>query len=206
MRRLVQISVCAVVGGLIAPTNLHAQQSLSVYSGVFTPRAADARPEDDVLLAHLTDGRYSLAFSIDDFRNATMGAEWLGGLGDHFGVSFGAGFYRRRVETAYATLVNVNGSEIEQVLRLQIIPVTATVQFLPLGQSASVRPYIGAGVGIFSWRFIQDASCARISPPPLTCRRGFVDRGTNLIVLNRFEDSGTAVGPVLQAGIRFPIG
>ena len=205
-RRVLRFSICSVLVGMIAPTSLYAQQSLSVYVGEFTPHAEDGRRADDVLFAHLNDGRYSLGFGIDDFRNATIGAEWLGGVGNHVAVSVGAGFYRRRVETAYASFVNTNGRDIEQVLRLQIIPVTATIQLLPLGQSASVRPYIGAGVGVFVWRFIQDASCARISPPPLTCTRGFVRRRDNAIFLDRFEDSGTAAGPVVQVGVRFGVG
>ena len=38
-----------------------------------------------------------------------------------------------------------------------------------------------------------------------TCTRGFVDRRTNFIVPKRFEESGVAIGPAIQAGIRFPI-
>ena len=52
--------------------------------------------------------------------------------------------------TVYTDFVNANGTEIEQDLKLRIVPFTATVRFLPLGHHDGVEPYIGAGVGVFN--------------------------------------------------------
>ena len=54
--------------------------------------------------------------------------------------------------SVYAASVNANGSEIEQELKLRIVPLTATVRFLPIGHG-SVEPYVGAGIGAFNWRY-----------------------------------------------------
>ncbi len=43
-----------------------------------------------------------------------------------------------------ADFVNANGSEIEQDLKLRVVPFTATVRFLPLGHDNGIEPYIGA--------------------------------------------------------------
>ena len=51
--------------------------------------------------------------------------------------------------------MNANGTEIEQDLKLRVVPFTATVRFLPLGHRDAVTPYIGAGVGIFACRYSE---------------------------------------------------
>jgi outer membrane protein W len=92
----------------------------------------------------------------------------------------------------FAAPVNANGAEIRQDLKLRIIPVTATVRFLPLGRYASVEPYIGAGIGIFPWRYSEAGE--------------FVDTSTYDIYRASYSDTGTAAGPVIVGGVTFPMG
>ena len=55
MRRLLlSLSAVALVSGFIAAPIASAQQSVSFYIGGFTPRALDARPDDDVLVQNGT--------------------------------------------------------------------------------------------------------------------------------------------------------
>ena len=51
---------------------------------------------------------------------------------------------------AIRDLVNENGGDIGQDLKLRIVPFTATYRLLPFGREPAVQPYIGAGVGIFA--------------------------------------------------------
>ena len=51
---------------------------------------------DDVLYQNLD----FLAFDIDDFNGATVGGEFLVGLGDFVEAGVGAGFYQRTVSRA----------------------------------------------------------------------------------------------------------
>jgi len=90
----------------------------------------------------------------------------------------------------YRGFQNANGSEIEQRLKLRIVPVTATVRFLPIGRG-SVEPYIGAGIGAFNWRYSETGE--------------FVDTSDSSIFRAIYKANGTAVGPVILAGIRAPI-
>lgn len=193
MRRLPFALAAAVLAGIVlAPATSYAQQSLSFYVGGFVPRGEDSRvrtngTSDDVLVNNLD----FLAFNIKDFNGATAGAEYLVGVGDWLEAGLGVGIYSRTVPSIYADLVNANGSEIEQDLKLRIVPFTATVRFLPLGRRAGVEPYVGAGVGIMNWRYSESGE--------------FVDSDSSIFRAS-YVGSGTATGPVILGGVRVPIG
>ena len=103
----------------------------------------------------------------------------------------GVGFYQRTVPSVYRDVVNVNETEIEQDLKLRVIPMTATIRFLPVGRG-SVQPYVGAGIGAFNWRYSETGE--------------FVDFSDYSIFRARYVANGTAVGPVVLGGIRAPVG
>ncbi len=188
MRRLITAGLgTLVVLGFIRTPVASAQQQLVLSAGAFSPRSEDARTKNDVLVNNLD----FLAFKIQDFSGPLFGAEYLAGLGDHVDAGLGVGFYQRTVPTVYTAFVNTNGTEIEQDLKLRVVPVTATVRWLPLGHHNGVEPYIGAGVGVFNYRYSESGQFLA------TDRSIF--RGT-------FVGSGTAVGPVILGGIRVPVG
>jgi outer membrane protein W len=188
MRRLTTAAfVTLVILGFVGTPVASAQQQLSFSVGGFSPRAEDARPSTDVLVKNLD----FLAFRIGDFSGPLFGAEYLAGLGDNFDAGVGIGFYQRTVPTVYNDFTNSNGSEIEQDLKLRVIPFTATVRWLPMGHHNGVEPYIGAGVGVFNYRYSESGQFLA------TDRSIF--RGT-------FIGSGTATGPVILGGIRVPVG
>jgi hypothetical protein len=143
MRRFVSLGAGALVLGLLATPIASAQQSVNFYVGAFTLRGQDARDKNDVLLNNLN----FLAFNIKDFNGPTFGGEWLIGFGNNFEGSLGVGFSTRTVPTVYLNFVNTNGAEIEQDLKLRVVPFTATVRFLPLGRGNGIEPYIGAATG-----------------------------------------------------------
>lgn len=188
MRRLITASLVAlVVVGIGGSRVASAQQQVSFSVGGFSPRAEDARTNRDVLVNNLD----FLAFRISDFGGPLFGAEYLTALGDNFDAGAGVGFYQRSVPTVYNDFTNSNGTEIEQTLKLRVVPFTATVRWLPLGHHNGVEPYIGAGVGVFNYRYSESGQFLA------TDRSIF--RGT-------FVGSGTATGPVILGGIRVPVG
>ena len=157
--------------------------------GYFALKGFDSRVDDDVLVADLTQGEYSLLFDVKDFNGATFGGEWLFGLGEFLEGGIGAGFYQRTVPSIYEQKVRNDGAELEQDLKLRIVPLTATVRFLPVGRGG-VEPYVGAGIGAFNWRYSEVGE--------FIFQNDVTDR-------DRFVASGTAVGPVILGGIRFPV-
>jgi hypothetical protein len=186
----------AAAAAILAPAAAQAQvrqvstsdhhQAIGFTLGGFFPKGLDSRVADDVLLRDHDD----LVFEMKDFNGGSVSGEWLFALGDFVETGIGAGYYRRTVPTVYRGFVNDNGSEIEQDLKLRIVPMTATVRFLPIGRG-SVEPYVGAGIGAFNWRYSETGQ--------------FVDTSDSSIFTSRYIAKGTAVGPVILAGIRAPI-
>ena len=176
-----------VVLGLLGAPAASAQQQISFSVGGFSPRSEDARATGDVLVKDLD----YLAFRLSDFSGPLIGADYLVGLGDNFDAGVGVGFYQRTVPTVYTEFKNANGSEIEQDLKLRVIPFTATVRWLPMGHHNGIEPYIGAGVGVFNYRYSESGQ--------FLAKDLSIFRGT-------FTGSGTAAGPVILGGIRVPVG
>lgn len=193
MRRLwLSLSAVALITGFIATPSASAQQSVNFFIGGFAPRSLDARGSDDVLFSNRFVLSQPFSFDLSDFNGVTFGGEWLVGLSDLFDAGLGVGFYQRTTPSVYAGLVNADGSEIPQDLKLRIVPITATVRLLPLGHHAPVRPYVGAGVGIFAWRYSETGQ--------------FVDPFDNSIFSGNFVGSGVNAGPVVLGGATIPIG
>jgi hypothetical protein len=188
MRRLFPVGVLAFAVAVFAPATASAQQSLNLYLGGFVPRGEDARTDGDVIVNNLS----FLAFNLKDFNSPAVGGEWLFGLTDRLEGSLGVGLSKRTVPSIYADFIEDDGTEIEQDLKLRIVPFTALVRFVPLGRDAAVQPYIGAGVGIFSWRYSETGE--------------FVDFRDGSVYRDRFVGSGATAGPVILGGLQFPLG
>lgn len=187
MRRIVHAGAVALVLSAVCTSPASAQQSLNLYVGRFSPRSQDSRNRADVLVNNLN----FLAFDIKDFGGPTIGGEWLIGFSDNFEGSLGVGFQTRTVPTVYLNFVNANGSEIEQDLKLRVVPFTATVRFLPMGRHNGIEPYIGAGVAVLNYRYSESGQFLATD---------------NSIFRDTFVGSGSATGPVILGGLRVPVG
>jgi hypothetical protein len=185
MRRLMTLVVAAVVA---APLTASAQQSVSLSLGGFSPRAEDGRDDNDVLV----NDRDFLAFNVRDLNGFTIGGEYLIGLNDKFDAGLGIGFYQRSTAAVDRfSEFQGTGDPIVADLKLRVVPMSATFRFLPLGHH-DVQPYIGAGVGVFAYRYSETGD--------------FVSSDNVTIIHGNFVGSGTAAGPVVLGGLRVPIG
>jgi hypothetical protein len=178
------ILACTVV--TLVPATASAQQTFNFSLGVFTPRGEDARVAGDVLNANRT----FLFFDFKDFKSASVGGEWLVSLNEFFEAGAGIGFQRRTVPTVYTDFTDDSGFEIEQELRLRLVPISFTVRALPLGQSNPFQPYIGVGLAVINWRYAESGD--------------FIDFNNNREIFRAsYVASGSATGPVVVGGIRF---
>jgi hypothetical protein len=154
--------------------------------GGFFVKPEDSRVNGDVLVADRT----SLDFLVKDFNGPTVTGEWLVGVSDYLEIGVSAGFYQRTAPSFDRfNEFQATGDLITQDLKLRIVPMTATVRFLPIGRG-SVEPYVGVGIGAFNWRYTETGD--------------FVDLFDSSIFHATYEAKGTAVGPVALAGIRVP--
>lgn len=180
----------------VAPPALAQSQGVSFNVGRFNLRGVDSR--NDVLFEELNGGFYdALDFNIKDFNNVTFGADWLLGLSDYLEAGLGVAYYSRSVPSRSLNFVDLNDNEITQDLRLRIVPITATIRFLPLGRHSVVEPYIGAGIGIFGWRYSETGRFV-FAPGP-----GETDAS---IIPATYEKNGWNAGPVVVGGARVPFG
>ncbi len=171
---------------LLLPALASAQQSFQLNVGYFAPKGEDSRADGDALVENLAFH----SFDLGDLGNVTVGGEWLLPVGDYLEAGVGVSYFSRSIPSVYTDYVNDNGAEIEQDFKLRIVPVSATVRFLPLGRGARVEPYIGAGVGVFFWRYTETGE--------------FID-DVGDIFRDRFQGDGTEVGPLVFGGVRLPM-
>lgn len=175
-----------VAGALaIAAPPAHAQQTFNFTLGYFTLRGEDARVDDDVLVSN----RDFLAFDIKDFNGPIFGGEWLVPLGNYFEAGAGIAFYQRTVSAVYLDFTHADDTEIEQDLKLRILPIAFTARVLPLGQASAIQPYFGGGLGVLAWRYSETGE--------------FINFANNAIFRDSFVASGNATGPIALGGIRF---
>jgi hypothetical protein len=179
-----------LLAALSASAPVFAQQTVNFSFGYFVVHGEDARADGDVLLAN----RELLLFDMSDFNTVSFGGEWLAPIGEYLEVGGGVQFTSRGVDTIYADYTEPSGAEIEQELKLRIIPITATARVLPLGRRGAVQPYVGAGIGFFNWRYTETGDFIDFSAFEPEVFRA------------RYEDSGTAIGPVAVFGVRVPLG
>ena len=192
------ISTGMVLLGLVAAAApAQAQdQGFSVSLGYFAPRGENSRVSGDVLNAdRCIDTSFlcePLLFDVGDFGGATISGEYLIGIGKYVEAGVGAGFYQRTVASVYEFVTRPDDTEIEQDLKLRVVPFTATLKFVPTGRDAGFQPYFGAGIAALRWSYSETGE--------------FVDAVTADIFRDTFTAEGTKVAPIIFGGLRAPIG
>ena len=189
--RLAWTAAALVAVSLVSADTASAQQqSINLSIGYFTVRGEDSRVEGDALVAN----RNLYLFDFDDFDSVSLGMEYVYGIGEYLDAAAGIGFTSRGVDTIYEDYVRPDGTEIEQTLKMRVIPFSATIRVLPLGRSGAFQPYVGGGLGVFNWRYSETGDFIDFSVPGRTVFR------------ESYTNTGTSIGPVAVFGARFPIG
>lgn len=184
------MAALVLTAGVLLSSHAEAQQSININFGYFAVRGEDARVAGDALV----ENRDLYLFDFSDFNTGSLGVEWLLPLGDYLEAGAGIGFTSRSVDTIYDRYQRPDGSEIEQALKLRIVPFAATIRVLPLGRNAVVQPYVGGGLGVYAWRYSETGDFIDFSVPGRPIFR------------ESFVASGTSLGPVAVFGARVPLG
>ena len=129
----------------------------------------------------------------DDFRGVTGGIEYSVGVGDRLEVGFHLDGYGRTVSSSYRDFERADGSPIFQDLRLNIVPLGATLRFLPAGRRARISPYIAAGADIFFYQYEEQGE--------------FIDFFSDDLDISSdaFISEGATGGFHVAAGLRVPV-
>src|SRR5262245_45140980 len=189
MRRIL-LSVTAVcfVAGFITTPVASAQQSVNLWVGGFAPIGIDSRDSNDALVQN----RAVFVYDFGRLTGPTFGGDYLVALNNYFEAGASLGYYQQSTPAIDRDFVDPNGFNIAANFKLRVVPFSATFRAIGFGRDAPVQPYIGAGVGVFGWRYSENGD--------FVLANGAISRGE----VN--TASGTAVGPVVLGGVRFPIG
>lgn len=182
------VAVVAILSVSAPAAQAQVKQSVSLNVGYFFSPPEDVRQTNDVLVQNLN----FLLFDLDNFSGASIGGDYLVDLGQFLQAGVGVGYHKRTVPSVYADFVDSDGTEIYQEMKLRITPVALTMRFLPLGNRRAFQPYVGAGVGFFSWRYAETGE--------------FVDFTDDTIFRASYVDTGMEVGAVVLGGLRVPAG
>jgi hypothetical protein len=171
---------------LMCASPAHAQQTVNFTIGHFNALNFDSRTSGDVINENLT----FLVFDPDEFGGASIGGEWLVGLGKFLEAGAGVSYTSQTVPSFYQDYVDPDGTEVDQDLHLRITPIAFTVRLLPFGQSTPIQPYVGGGLGIFNWKYRESGEFINFNAG----RTIFVDT---------FEATGNSTGAIVLGGVRF---
>ena len=171
---------------LICASPAHAQQTVNFTVGHFSPFDPSSRVSGDVINEDLT----FLVFDPDEFGGASVGGEWLVGLGRFLEAGAGVSHSAQTVPSFYADFVDPDGTEVDQDLHLRTTPIAFTIRVLPFGQSSPIQPYFGGGLAVINWKYRESGE--------------FIDFNAGReIFVDTFEATGNSTGAIVLGGVRF---
>ena len=183
-RRAMAILTLAVLAALPATARA---SSLELRIGGFFPRADSNLFRDDSDLYTVTKS---------DWQGVYGGAEFSFTPSDHIELGISLDGYGRRVDTNYRDYTRESGAEILQSLRLTLVPLGATLRFLPADRYATISPYVGIGPDLVFYKYEEFGDFIDFqSPAP----------GLD-IVSDHFRSDGARPGFHVTGGLRVRLG
>lgn len=187
-RLLIASALLALVPGVADAGDIHAR------IGAFFPRADMGR--ENSLFADVNElfTRDSSLAGIDsgDWVGAFGGAEYSIGIGELLEVGLHVDGYGRSLDTFYRDFEDDVGRDIQQTLRLTVVPTGITLRIAP-GNRAGIEPYVGGGIDAVWYRYEEFGDFIDFFDP------------AQPIVPDAFEADGWAFGAHAVAGVRVPL-
>ena len=174
--------MCAGLAGLF-PAEA-AASGLEVRIGGMVPRAKSILFDDSVVLYTVEK---------DDFAGAFGGIEFTKNLSPNIELGLSIDGYGREIPTVYRDFARPSGRDIEQTLRLVIVPTSAIIRFQPRGRYRTFTPYAGVGVAAVFWQYEEFGDFIDFDDSDLP------------VVFDSFKSTGVTPGLVLNAGLRYRI-
>ncbi len=127
----------------------------------------------------------------DDFIGWFGGGEFTTNVHPNVELGIAVEGYARSIPTVYRDFVRPSGDEIAQTLRLELLPVSAIMRFMPAGRYRKVTPYVGGGISAIFWKYEEYGDFIDF------------DRKGLPVTFDSFESTGTEFGPMANAGLRY---
>jgi hypothetical protein len=97
----------------------------------------------------------NLAFSQDEMMEIYYGIEYEFFLGKYFSFTFEGNHYSKNIYTQYSDFTYEDNSPILQNFSLRISGLEIGFKLYPIGHRQTFFPFIGAGGGIYAWKYEQ---------------------------------------------------
>ncbi len=174
---------------LVAAAGSASAGGLDVRIGGFFPRGSDTLFEDLNSL-YTPDENPDHGVKAKDFRGVFGGIEYNTVILPYVELGVGLDGFGKTVESSYRDYTRPGDVEIRQKLKLNIVPLGATLRFMPTDKSAPVAPYVGAGVDAIFYTYEESGDFIDFWDPDLTIHE------------DDFKANGAALGVHVVGGIR----
>lgn len=150
--------------------------------------------EPDGESAYWQDKQLDFTGEPEDFEDLIGALEYLRQLGERFDLVAGGTAYASESSQFYRDFVDENGLDIVHDTLLEIASLTVGVRARLTGSQAPVRPWVGAGAGLYFWNLEESGD--------------FIDfAGQEPFIFSAFFlDDGATFGWYYGAGIDVPLG
>jgi hypothetical protein len=129
-----------------------------------------------------------------DWAGLYGGAEYSFNVVPHLEMGFSIDGYGRSIPTAYRDFTRPSGSDIEQTLKLTLVPVGVSLRAMPMGRYAPVQPYVTVGGDVIFYQYEEFGDFI-----------DFFSRNLD-ISSDSFKSDGAVLGGHAALGLRVPVG
>lgn len=159
------------------------ENAFRLHGGLFEP---DGKSD------YWDDNRAQFTGGPEDLEGTIGGFDFRWGVGRNVSILFSVDSYGGDTTSAYLDFEDNFGNRIRHDTTLDIASATAGVvfQFAP---DAAVRPYLGIGGGLYSWKVEEDGDFINFNTP------------NDVIFTARLTSEGVAPGGYVLAGLEVPI-
>jgi hypothetical protein len=170
-----------LLGLLTAGASRAGAEGVDLRIGAYFPRGNETLFQDD---------RDLYLVGKSDFNGVYGGIEYNHVLIDNVEIGVHLDGYSRTVNTSYRNYTRPDGSEIEQSLKLSVVPLGVTLRLVPTSKRARIAPYVGGGVDAVFYKYEEYGDFIDFVDPTLP------------IIGDAFVADGAAFGVHVLSGLR----
>ena len=182
MRRaiaVVALGMLAVLPGTASAGNL------DLRLGAFLPRTDSNLFVDDAAL-YVKDGN---PLQKKDWRGFAGGIGYNAKLAPNIELGVHLDGYGRTLHTSYRDFVTDSGREIQQSLKLEIVPLGVSLRIIPTSRHARFTPFVAGGADLFFYNYEEFGDFVDFDDP------------ANPVISDAFKASGVAGGFHVGGGL-----
>lgn len=187
MKRTVAILMLTALALIPLPA---AASDLDLRLGAFFPRAQSNLFDDNRELYGFGEND---PLEKSDWIGVYGGAEWRFRIAPSLYAGLHLDGYGRTRNTEYVDFERPDGRPIEQSLKLRIVPLGASLRWVPRDGRHDISPYLGAGIDAVFYKYEEIGDFIDFFDDDLP------------VIGDHFVDDGAALGFHALAGLRVPV-